>query len=220
MNSKQIAIKYFAPKICDPRMIFNDINIFKSILPWAKDSAKEFVETQTSKMFLTSYVDDVAPIVDEYLINRAAKMYEKAIKSQNKLFSNLCSSEKIVAWIIDRWINTFINLTSNSKYRDYIDISKIKIAFDSNMDFFSSDIEEEIEFEKLKKLPKESIKKALKKVWEDSKYDLDFDYLDFEELCCEFEFDANEVVGSQTFEEPKFFKHQVNNKHYQLELLF
>jgi hypothetical protein len=64
MHSKQIAVEYLAPKISNPAMIFKDINIFKSILPWAKDSAKEFFETQTSKMFLTSYVDDVAPIVD------------------------------------------------------------------------------------------------------------------------------------------------------------
>ena len=53
MTSKQIAVEYLAPKIDDPAMIFKNINIFKSILPWAKDSAKEFFETQTSKMFLT-----------------------------------------------------------------------------------------------------------------------------------------------------------------------
>ena len=161
MHSKQIAVEYLAPKISNPAMIFKDINIFKSILPWAKDSAKEFFETQTSKMFLTSYVDDVAPIVDEYLINRATKMYEKAIKSQNKLFSNLCSSQKTVAWIIDRWINTFINLTSNPAYKDYIDISKIKIAFNDEISTTHSNIEDILEFEKLQKLPKEQIIKAL-----------------------------------------------------------
>jgi hypothetical protein len=59
INSKKIAIKYLAPKIIDPAMIFKDMNIFKSILPWAKDSAKEFFEIQTSKMFLTSYVDNL-----------------------------------------------------------------------------------------------------------------------------------------------------------------
>jgi hypothetical protein len=72
----------------------------------------------------------------------------------------------------------------------------------------------------LKKLPKESIKKALKKVWKDSKYDLDFDYLDFEELCCKFGLNANEVVGSHAFEEPKFSKYQVEIGQFQLKLLF
>ena len=220
MNSKQIAIQYLAPKIKDSKTIFFDLEIFKSVLCWARDSAREFFATQQSKMFLLHYIDDIAPVVDEYLISRANKMYKNALKKRNKLFWSLDSREKVIEWIINRYINIFVSISTNKKYKEYTDITKIRIHFDQDIAFYSSDIEEEIEFEKLKKLPKESIKKALKKVWEDSKYDLDFDYLDFEELCCEFEFDANEVVGSQTFEEPKFFKHQVNNKHYQLELLF
>ncbi len=183
MHSKQIAVEYLAQKISNPAMIFKDINIFKSILPWARDSAKEFFETQTSKMFLTSYVDDVAPVVDEYLINRATKMYEKAIKSQNKLFSNLCSSQKTVAWIIDRWINTFINLTSNPAYKEYIDISKIKIAFNDEISATHSNIEDILEFEKLQKLPKEQIIKALKFIWEDGYFDSSLDKEDIEYLC-------------------------------------
>ena len=215
-----MAIQYLAPKIKDSKTIFFDLEIFKSVLCWARDSAREFFATQQSKMFLLHYIDDIAPVVDEYLISRANKMYKNALKKRNKLFWNLDSREKVIEWIINRYINIFVSISTNKKYKEYTDITKIRIHFDQDIAFYSSDIEEEIEFEKLKKLPKESIKKALKKVWEDSKYDLDFDYLDFEELCCEFEFDANEVVGSQTFEEPKFFKHQVNNKHYQLELLF
>ncbi len=220
MNSKQIAIQYLAPKIKDSKTIFFDLEIFKSVLCWARDSAREFFATQQSKMFLLHYIDDIAPVVDEYLISRANKMYKNALKKRNKLFWSLDSREKVIEWIINRYINIFVSISTNKKYKEYTDITKIRIHFDQDIAFYSSDIEEEIEFEKLKKMPKKLIKKALKKVWEDSKYDLDFDYLDFEELCCEFEFDANEVVGSQTFEEPKFFKHQVNNKHYQLELLF
>ena len=220
MNSKQIAIKYFAPKICDPRMIFNDINIFKSILPWAKDSAKEFFETQTSKMFLTSYVDDVAPIVDEYLINRAAKMYEKAIKSQNKLFSNLCSSEKIVAWIIDRWINTFINLTSNPAYKEYIDISKIKIAFNDEISTTHSNIEDILEFEKLQKLPKEQIIKALKFIWEDGYFDNSLDKDDIDELCKKFDLSIKDVFGTDDLVKLNLKKEQAENGNSQLVIIF
>jgi hypothetical protein len=220
MNSKEIAIQYLAPKIKDSKTIFFDLEIFKSVLCWARDSAREFFATQQSKMFLLHYIDDIAPVVDEYLISRANKMYKNALIKRNKLFWNLDSREKVIGWIIDRYINIFVSISTNKKYKEYTDITKIRIRFDQDIAFYSSDIEEEIEFEKLKKLPKESIRKALKKVWEDSKYDLDFDYLDFKELCCEFEFDANEVVGSHTFEEPKFSKYQVSNKHYQLELLF
>ena len=53
-----------------------------------------------------------------------------------------------------------------------------------------------------------------------AKYNNDFDNKDFEELCCEFGFNANEVVGSHAFEEPKFSKYQVEIGQFQLKLLF
>ena len=86
MNSKKIAVEYLASKISNPAMIFKDTNIFKSILPFARDSAKEFFETQTSKMFLTSYVDDVGHVVDEYMLTRKEKMYKN-----EKVWKNLYS---------------------------------------------------------------------------------------------------------------------------------
>ena len=220
MTSKQIAVEYLAPKISNPAMIFKDINILKSILPWAKDSAKELFETQTSKMFLTSYIDDVAPIVDEYLINRATKMYEKAIKSQNKLFSNLCSSQKTVAWIIDRWVNTFINLTSNPAYKEYIDISKIKIAFNDEISTTHSNIEDILEFEKLQKLPKEQIIKALKLIWEEGYFDSSLDVEDIEELCQKFDLNIKDIFGTNDLVKLYLKKEQTESGHSQLVLVF
>ncbi len=220
MTSKQIAVEYLAPKIDDPAMIFKNINIFKSILPWAKDSAKEFFETQTSKMFLASYVDDVASIVDEYLTNRAIKMYEKAIKSQNKLFSNLCSSKKTVAWIIDRWINTFINLTSNPAYKEYIDISKIKIAFNDEISTTYSNVEDILEFEKLQKLPKEQIIKALKFIWEDRYFDNSLEKEDIEELCKKFDLSIKDVFGTDDLVKLNLKKEQTQSGQVQLMMVF
>lgn len=220
MNSKQIAVEYLAPNISNPAMIFKDINIFKSILPWAKDSAKEFFETQISKMFLTSYLDDVAPIVDEYLIHRAAKMYEKAIKSHNKLFSNLCSSEKTVAWIIDRWINIFINLTSNQAYKEYVDISKIKIAFNDEISATYSNIEDILEFEKLQKLPKKEIIKALNFIWEDGYFDNALDKEDIEELCKKFDLSIKDVFGTDDLVKLNLKKEQTESGHSQLVFVF
>ena len=218
MNSKQIAIKYIAEKIDDTRMIFADLEIFKLVLSWARDCAREFFSTQQSKMFLIHYIDDVALIVDEYLIDRANKMYQNALKKRNKLFLSLSSSEETISWLIDRWINTFLNLT-NEKYLNFVDITKI-ISFDQDAAFYTSNVEEEIEFEKLKRLPPEQIIKALKKVWIDAIYDIEFDYQDFNQLCCQFGFNANEVVGSHAFEEPQLTKYQVEIGQYQLKLLF
>ena len=119
MNSKQIAIKYIGQKINNPKIIFEDLNIFKSILFFSRDAAREYFSTQLSKYFLVDYIDDVAPVVDEYMLVRVEKMYKKAFKTQNRLFENLCSSETTISWLIDRWINVFINLTTNRNYRDY-----------------------------------------------------------------------------------------------------
>jgi hypothetical protein len=220
MNSKQIAVEYLAPKISNPAMIFKDIDILKSILPWAKDSAKEFFDTQPSKMFLTSYVDDIAPIIDGYLTNRATEMYEKAIKSQNKLFSNLCSSQKTVAWIIDRWINTFINLTSNPNYKDYINISKIKIAFNDEIYTTYKNIEDILEFEKLQKFPKEQIIKALKFIWEDAYFDNSLDKEDIEELCKKFDLNIKDVFETDDLVKLNLSKVQTKNGNAQLVLVF
>ncbi|OCL96711.1 hypothetical protein AAX27_00343 [Aliarcobacter thereius] len=220
MNSKQIAVEYLASKISNPSMIFKDTNIFKSILPFARDSAKEFFETQTSKMFLTSYVDDVGHVVDEYMLTRKEKMYKKALITKNKLFSNLCSSQKTVAWIIDRWINTFINLTSNPDYKEYIDISKIKIAFNDEISTTHSNIEDILEFEKLQKLPKEQIIKALKFIWEDGYFDNSLDKDDIDELCKKFDLSIKDVFGTDELVKLNLKKEQVLNGGSQLAIVF
>ena len=57
MNSKQIAIKYIGQKINNPKIIFEDLNIFKSILFFSRDAAREYFSTQLSKYFLVDYID-------------------------------------------------------------------------------------------------------------------------------------------------------------------
>jgi hypothetical protein len=220
MNSKKIAVEYLASKISNPAMIFKDTNIFKSILPFARDSAKEFFETQTSKMFLTSYVDDVGHVVDEYMLTRKEKMYKKALITKNKLFSNLCSSQKTVSWLIDRWINTFINLTSNSAYKEYIDISKIKIAFNDEIGVSYSDIDDILELEKVKKLSKKEKINLLKEVWKDAIFD-DFDIEDMNYLCEKLDLTLDEVFENEgDLIKLNLKKEQAESGHSQLVIIF
>lgn len=187
MRAKKIAEELLARQIKISKNILLDINILSEVLFWARESAREYFSSEVNKLFLVSYIDDVAPIVDEYIINKSNKMYEKAIKSQNKLFQNLYSNEKTISWIIDRWINTFLNLTTNPNYRDYIDIKNLKVEFiDENYDFNDDKLELGIEFEKVKKLSKKEKIKLLKEVWKEARYD-DFDEQDMlylaEKLC-------------------------------------
>jgi hypothetical protein len=176
--------------------ILLDINILSEVLFWARESAREYFSSEVNKLFLVSYIDDVAPIVDEYIINKSNKMYEKAIKSQNKLFQNLYSNEKTISWIIDRWINTFLNLTTNSNYRDYIDIKNLKVEFiDENYGFNDDKLELGIEFEKVKKLSKKEKIKLLKEVWKEARYD-DFDERDMLYLAEKLGLKLNEVFDN------------------------
>lgn len=220
MNTKQIAIKYFAPKLEDPKMIFKNLDIFKSVLFWARDSAREFFSTQPSKMFLAYYIDDIAPIVDEYLICRVEKMYQKALQEKNNLSYNLNSSEKIIEWIINRYINTCISLTTNNNYKDYIDIRRIKQSFDDILDSYSSNIDNVIEFERLKRLPKKRLKEALKDVWKDAIYDSDFDIDNFEYLCNEFNLKSKSILKKGYLVKLNLKKVQTKNGNAQLVLVF
>lgn len=220
MTSKQLAVKYIGKKIDNSEYIFKNIEIFKTILVWARDSAREYFSTQKSKLFLVDYVDDIAPIVDEYMLLRVEKMYSNAIKSKNRLFENLCSSEKTISWLIDRWINIFINITSNDKYKDFVDISKIKMNFDDDIYANSINIDDDIEFEKAKKLPKEEKIKLLKEVWKDAIYD-DFDEQDMQYLVEKLNLKLDEVFENKgDLEKLNLRKIQVENGHSQLVLLF
>lgn len=214
MNSKEIAIKYLATKIDDPKIIFYDIEIFKSVLFWSREATREFFATKKNKIFLTHYIDDVGSIVDEYLISKNHKMYNDALKKKNKLFYNLYSSEKTIVWLIERWINVFVNLTSNPAYSEYIDISNMKIAFHDDI-IYDNDIENILEFEKLQKLSKKRIIKALKKVWDDSKYD-NFDFDDLNQLCEIFQLTKEEVILEKVdLEKIDLIKKPIRIKYYQ-----
>ena len=195
MNSKQIAIKYIGQKINNPKIIFEDLNIFKSILFFSRDAAREYFSTQSSKYFLVDYIDDVAPVVDEYMLVRVEKMYKKAFKTQNRLFENLCSSETTISWLIDRWINVFINLTTNRNYRDYIDISKIKMNFCEDIDASELNIDDILELERVNKFSKKEKIKLLKEVWKEARYD-DFDEQDMLYLAEKLGLKLNEVFDN------------------------
>ena len=196
MRAKKIAEELLARQIKISKIILLDINILSEVLFWARESAREYFSSEVNKLFLVSYIDDVAPIVDEYIINKSNKMYEKAIKSQNKLFQNLYSNEKTISWIIDRWINTFLNLTTNPNYRDYIDIKNLKVEFiDENYGFNDDKLELGIEFEKVKKLSKKEKIKLLKEVWKEARYD-DFDEQDMLYLAEKLGLKLNEVFDN------------------------
>ncbi|PWE20367.1 hypothetical protein DF188_07815 [Aliarcobacter skirrowii] len=220
MNSKKIATKYISKKIKNTESIFKDSEIFESILYWSRDVAREYFATQSGKYFLVHYIDDVGSIVDEYLTNRATKMYVKAFKSRNKLFENLYSSEKTISWLIDRWINTFVNITSNEKYKDFVDITKIKMNFCEDRYASELNIDDILELERVNKFSKKEKIKFLKEVWKDAIYD-DFDEEDMKYLCNKVDLTIDDVFENKgDLCKLNLKKEQVLNGGSQLAIVF
>ncbi len=84
-------------------------------------------------------------------------------------------------------VKYFYNLTSNHRYRDFIDISKIRESYEETLiNYELQTVENDLEIERINKLDIKIIKEALKKVWKDSIGDINFDILDFQDLCFKF----------------------------------
>lgn len=90
----------------------------------------------------------------------------------------------------------------------------MKIAFHDDI-IYDNDIENILEFEKLQKLSKKRIIKALKKVWDDSKYD-NFDFDDLNQLCEIFQLTKEEVILEKVdLEKIDLIKKPIRIKYYQ-----
>jgi len=72
----------------------------------------------------------------------------------------------------------------------------------------------------LRKIDEKKIKKGLKKVWYESKYDKDFDKNDFKELCKKFKKGVTDVITIDEFNQPKFISEQAESCNFQLVLCF
>ncbi|UXC28791.1 hypothetical protein N3114_08915 [Aliarcobacter butzleri] len=216
MNSKQIAMYYIAKQVTDPKDIFLNEKLFKDVIFWARESAKELLNTQNNKRFLLNYIDDIGSIIDEYMNIRRLKMFYKKFKKKNKY-----SCEEIISFIICRWLNVFYNLTSNSRYRDFIDISKTRELYQETIiDYELHTAKNSIEIERINKLDRKIIQKGLKKVWVDSISDMDFDILDFQDLCYKFGFSLIDILIYNPWILPQMSKQDTNNNNYQLVLVF
>lgn len=189
----------------------NDLlNNFDSIVEIAREDI--FRIAKSKKIYFADFDYTYADAV-EMLRNQLAKLKLKGIRR----FLGFEIVANAVSWLITRILGNMRNITTNQKYKLYCapSFGQLHENIKSN-----DELEAVLELIELEKLNRDILKKGLKDVWDDAKYDSDFDFEDFEELCCKFMFNAREVVGSDTLAQLKFLKSQVSNKHYQLELLF
>ena len=186
------------------------LNHFDLVVELARDDIYKIAK---SKRLLFSDFDFAYADAVEMLKSQLQKSHLKGVSRFLKC-ENIANA---VSWLIERLLNNMRNITTNPKYKLYCTPSfgQLHENIKSN-----DELEAVLEFMELGRIDKETLKKGLKDVWDDAKYDSDFDFEDFEELCSKFMFNAREVVGSDTLAQLKFSKSQVSDKHSQLELLF
>ncbi|MCT7611714.1 hypothetical protein N5U20_00680 [Aliarcobacter butzleri] len=134
-----------------------------------------------------------------------------------KRFFKFDNIEDNLKWLVSRIINNMRNFTTNPKYKLFLNLEKIDIYRENNQG--NNYFENEVLLLELERLDRKIIKIGLKKVWDEAKYDEDFDYIDFIDLCEKYGFDADEVVGSHTSTQIQFKKQLIDNYKYQLELI-
>ena len=132
-------------------------------------------------------------------------------------FFNFDNLENGLKWFISRILNNMRNITINTNFKLFINL---KISnFEYEVYEKTDDFEKIIQILDIKKLDKTRIKKGLYKVWQEVRYDKDFDYIDFIELCEKYGFDVDDVVGSYSFNQIQYKKYQVGKLNYQLEII-
>ena len=186
------------------------LNHFDLVVELARDDIYKIAK---SKRLLFSDFDFAYGDAVEMLKGQLQKSHLKGI-SRFLQCENIANA---VSWLVERLLNNMRNITTNKKYKLFCRINFVELHENISI---VNDNNRSIELLDLEKVDKKTIKKGLKEVWNEAKYNNDFDNKDFEELCCEFGFNANEVVGSHAFEEPKLSKYKVENGQFQLQLLF
>ena len=143
----------------------------------------------------------------------ALNQTKNTIKKKNltgvKRFFSCTNLKEALKWLQARIINNMIN-ASNIKHNFGFKAPIFGSLEDYNISK-SYDIDKEIEIEKMMKMDKEEIKKGLKKVWEEGKYDPDFDLQDLQDLCEKYNVNLYDVVDKKELELPNIGTYKLNN---------
>ena len=152
--------------------------------------AKEDVQKITTAKRLYFYDFDFTYFESTQILKKQLqKTHLRAIKN----FLKCENIENAVSFLIQRLLNNMINITTNKNYKNYINMQENAKYFDEEISDVDQKLEEVLQFEALKKISRCELQKGLKKVWEDSVFDTDFDLQDFEELCLKYAFRVEDI---------------------------
>ena len=150
--------------------------------------------------------DDLYRIGVETTIIQLNKRYFFDLNNDNFLILNKIRS---------RIVNNIRNYFSPVRRINYTQFNNYLIQIEDSDNTF-----EKIALERdLEKVDIETLKNGLKKVWENSIVDMDFDLKDFEQLCDKFGLTPLDVLVYNPYILPQMSKEACNNANYQLVLV-
>ena len=186
------------------------LNHFDLVVELARDDIYKIAK---SKRLLFSDFDFAYADAVEMLKSQLQKSHLKGISRFLKC-ENIANA---VSWLIERLLNNMRNITTNQKYKLYCapSFGQLHENIKSN-----DEIEEVLELMELEKFDKDTIKKGLQTIWNNSILEEDFDYFDMEYLCKKFGFEVSEIIGTEAINLQKYKKEQTQSGHSQLMMVF
>ena len=186
------------------------LNHFDLVVELARDDIYKIAK---SKRLLFSDFDFAYADAVEILKGQLQKSHLKGIGR----FLQCENISNAVSWIIERLLNNMRNITTNQKYKLYCapSFAQLHENIESN-----DELEVIIELIELEKFDKDTIKKGLQAIWNNSILEEDFDYFDMEYLCKKFEFEVSEIIGTEAINLQKYKKEQTESGNSQLVFVF
>ena len=186
------------------------LNHFDLVVELARDDIYKIAK---SKRLLFSDFDFAYGDAVEMLKGQLQKSHLKGISKFLKC-ENIANA---ISWLIERLLNNMRNITTNQKYKLYCapSFGQLHENIKSN-----DELEAVLELMELEKFDRETIKKGLQTIWENSMFEEDFDYFDMQYLCKKFGFEVSQIVGTEAINLQKYKKEQTESGHSQLVFVF
>ena len=110
-----------------------------------------------------------------------------------------------------------IGTTTDNRYKLHCTPSFGPLHKNITLNNFYHELLELIEIERL---DRNTIKKGLQTLWENSIYEEDFDHYDIEYLCNKYGIKITEIIGTEAIFFQKYKIEQAENGHFQLVIVF
>ena len=186
------------------------LNHFDLVVELARDDIYKIAK---SKRLLFSDFDFAYSDAVEMLKGQLQKSHLKGI-SRFLRCENIANA---VSWLIERLLNNMRNITTNQKYKLYCapSFGQLHENIKSN-----DELDAVLELMELEKFDKDTIKKGLQTIWNNSILEEDFDYFDMEYLCKKFDSSIKDVFGTDDLVKLNLKKEQTESGHSQLVFVF